>query len=477
MSPSTITSRAGAAALAAHWRRWRQPLAVGIGAASAAVAAGLATIASGNFAAERPVFLLALPLALVLLFCFLLAPKLLVAAILVLRACLDPIFLNAQLPGIGGLGGLVNVAVIGLAALLVLRDPARVPRFAWLLWLPYLGVQLLGLAYAPETLAALRQFLGRLATASVFVLAFHLVDDRRSFKRVLHIVLASSLPVVAYTLLAMARGDSYIVLDGPHGGSTRYAGPFGHPNILAFYVVLVMGVMLCLRRPDGAARRLPLALAEAAWWGLLLLLLFATKTRSAWIAAAFLFLVYGWFVERRFLLYLAASPLLALALPEVRDRVLEIGQASAYPNSTAQNSYEWRKQMWSDALAWMQPSRYLLGYGLNAFIAYSAQFFSLSYGKAFGAHSVPVQQFFELGLPGLASFFHLFLGSLRRIASIGPLDRPVAAIFAAQVLCYLIVSFSDNMLDYLTFNWYFWFAIGAVCRLAAIGAAKPAPAG
>jgi putative inorganic carbon (hco3(-)) transporter len=36
---------------------------------------------------------------------------------------------------------------------------------------------------------------------------------------------------------------------------------------------------------------------------------------------------------------------------------------------------------------------------------------------------------------------------------------------------YLIVCYSDNVLDYLVFQWYFWFIMGVVCawyRLAAV---------
>jgi hypothetical protein len=31
---------------------------------------------------------------------------------------------------------------------------------------------------------------------------------------------------------------------------------------------------------------------------------------------------------------------------------------------------------------------------------------------------------------------------------------------------YLFFAFSDNMLDYLAFNWYYWFFIGAACARA-----------
>jgi hypothetical protein len=32
---------------------------------------------------------------------------------------------------------------------------------------------------------------------------------------------------------------------------------------------------------------------------------------------------------------------------------------------------------------------------------------------------------------------------------------------------YLLVCYSDNMLDYLAFNWYFWFLLGTACACIA----------
>ena len=40
----------------------------------------------------------------------------------------------------------------------------------------------------------------------------------------------------------------------------------------------------------------------------------------------------------------------------------------------------------------------------------------------------------------------------------------------AVVVQYLVVSFSDNMIRYLVFNWYFWFTVGGACALATAGA-------
>ena len=41
---------------------------------------------------------------------------------------------------------------------------------------------------------------------------------------------------------------------------------------------------------------------------------------------------------------------------------------------------------------------------------------------------------------------------------------------------YLVMSYSDNMLSYLSFNWYFWFLMGTACAVAT-SAAKEKTAG
>ena len=408
---------------------------------------------------------------LILGFTFVLAPKALIVGILLLRACLDPVFDLGKLPGIGGLGGMVNLAIILLAFALVVRDPKRVPREAWWIWLPFMFFQFVGLTYAPDLVPALRQFLGLLATMSVFLIAFHLVTDWPSFDRALKVIVASSVPVTIYTLVGIARGDTYMVLDGLEGTSSRYRGPFPHPNILAFYVVLVMGVLLYQWKTLRTKTSAWTAALIMGYLLVLLLLLFATKTRSAWVSAAFLFFVYGLLVERRFLLYLVLVPVFAMFVPEVRDRIFDLGQGNQLVNNAKLNSFAWRKLIWGDGLSWMSPARYLIGYGDGSFLFYSPTFFTLSMGRPAGAHSVLVQQFFELGIGGLLSFLWMFWKSAVITMKMWIQDRLMVTVFGAVILSYLLIASSDNMLAYLTFNWYFWFAVGAVCSVASLGLA------
>ena len=54
-----------------------------------------------------------------------------------------------------------------------------------------------------------------------------------------------------------------------------------------------------------------------------------------------------------------------------------------------------------------------------------------------------------------------------------PCHEDEAAIALVGILGYLIVSFSDNMQYYLSFNWYFWFFCGLI--LASMGMETQSP--
>jgi len=433
---------------------------------AAAFVLGLMCVVIGDAAAVKPVFFIGLPLLLLIGFTFVISPKTLVLAILLTRAVLDPVFSEAKFAAIGGLGGLVNLAIILLAIVLIVRDPKRVPRAAWLVWLPFMSLQLIALAHSPDLLPTLRLFLGQIATMAVFLLAFHLVDDWESLRRMLKLVVLSSFPVALYTLVCIALGKTSGALDDASAVSNRYAGPFGHPNMLGFYVVLVMGLLLYLWRRNGAKAGWMVQAGVVSYMLVLVVLLFATKTRSAWISAGALFFMYGVFVERRFLVYLLLVALAAMLVPEVRDRVLALTQGNEAVQYARLNSFAWRKLLWSDALRWMGTTQYVFGAGSGSFVYNSAHFFSMSGGRNVGAHSVAVQLFFESGVFGVAAYLLMFWRSAKQVLRVQAADRKLAVVAIALIVSYLLISLSDNMLDYLLFNWYFWFSVGAVSSVA-----------
>lgn len=433
---------------------------------AAAFVLGVMCVFIGDAAAVKPAFFLGLPLLLAIGFTFVISPKTLVVAILLTRAVLDPVFSEAKFASIGGLGGLVNLAIILLAVVLIVRDPKRVPRVAWMVWLPYMALQIIALSYSPELARTVRLLLGQIATMAVFLLAFHLVDDWESLRRMLKLVVASSFPVALYTLVSIALGHTAGNLDDVSAVSNRYAGPFGHPNMLAFYVVLIMGILLYLWRRKGSTAGWMVQIGIMGYMLVLVVLLFATKTRSAWISAGALFFLYGLFVERRFLVYLALVGLAAMLVPEVRDRVLALNQGNEVVQYARLNSFAWRKLLWTEALQWMGARQYVFGYGGGSFVFSSPNFFSLSGGHHVGAHSVAVQLFFESGVFGIGAYLLMFWRAGKQVLKVHVADRTLAVVAIALIVSYVLISLSDNMLDYLLFNWYFWFSVGGVCSVA-----------
>jgi O-antigen ligase len=131
--------------------------------------------------------------------------------------------------------------------------------------------------------------------------------------------------------------------------------------------------------------------------------------------------------------------------------------------------------IWQAGLGWMQWEYYPFGYGLGTFQHHSLEFFQFANGVAWGAHNVYVQWFFETGVVGVACAAWLYYRLLNQVRTRIKEDKLGTVMVLAVVVEYLVVSYSDNMLDYLPFNWYYWFLLGTACSIVAARQAK-APA-
>lgn len=451
-------------------RHWRALL-----LALFAILIGMAVPAFVSAVDGNPGKALVLPALLLLGMLMIYSRLLLLTGILLLRAFCD-VFFDATRMSIGsiqvGVGFLVNVFVIMIALMLVAERPSLLPKKMFFLWVPFLLCGLCGVVLSPAIADALRAYLAQLSYCAVFVAAFYLVRTPEDFKRCVRIVLYSSVLPLLYALADIAIKGG---VSGPNGA--RLQSTFAHPNIFAFYLTLVIGLGFYVLKSETYK----LAQRQRAGLGAYLLLLLAmlalTQTRSAWIACGAMFFGYGVLFERRYLVYMLVVPLLALAIPDVRDRVLDLGAGNEVKLYAKLNSFAWRLYIWESGLQWMQPSRYLLGYGIESFQFYSPTFFPLAGETHFGAHSMYVQWLFELGALGLAACLWLFGRVLWTVKRLLPVNRLGAFVLIVMLLQYLIVSASDNMAAYLTFNWYFWFVLGSGCAmlLAHDAAAREAP--
>jgi O-antigen ligase len=345
--------------------------------------------------------------------------------------------------------------------MLVLENPKALSKKMALAWLGFFLTGLYGIALSPQKADAVRLYLAWVSNFCVFTAAFYVVKNERDFIFCLRLILWASVGPSLYMLY-----EIFMNVDAVASGGFRVKSSFTHPNIFAFFLMLVIIIL-----PYLISR----AQTESSPWRRSILVLYMlvlvagiglTQTRSAWLACAAVFVCYGIIFRRRYLFYILSIAILCLFVPVIRDRLVDLGSGNEiYTEQAKLNSFAWRVALWESALFWMEPVRYLLGYGIGAFREYAPVFFARSDGIHWDAHNVYVQWFFDVGILGLCCYVWIHVRTIFTLRHLLAMDRSIAFTIIAIVLSYMLISFSDNMMFYLAFNWYYWFAVGAACAL------------
>lgn len=386
-----------------------------------------------------------------------------VFAILLIRASSDPVFslLGGESGAASmGVGAIFNALAIAIAGLLFLQQPVKAPFAVIAIWGPFLLIAFGSTLYAPDFQAAARLAFVLLTYWAFFAIPFFILRSSRDVTRLVLVVIASSIPPSLYAFVDIARGLSDL-------GEFRLQSTFTHPNIYAFYLVLILGLGLYVRSSRIIDVPPRLRMLVTLYMPLLLMFLLLTKTRSAWGACAVMFLVYAVRIDRRFLAGLLLVPALFIANPSLMDRLTDVTAAteidsfSQLSESTRLNSYVWRQVLWESAIPQVL-ERPLLGHGLDSFKRSTPSFFPLIGPEGIDGHSFYLQMSFELGLLGALSLLWL-LGCIGwRLARGLRRDPPGLLIILCLLVAYMLESYSDNMHFYLAFNWYFWFVMGTI---------------
>lgn len=431
------------------------------GAVLVSVLVGMAVPVFTGLAGDSIGKLAALPALFILGGLFLFNRRLLLLMIFFFRASGDIVLESTRMGGTGGvgLGGAINALIILIAFLFVVEKPKLLPRRVIVPWLILMAVACVGVVMSPDRGAAIKIVLSLSSYFAVFICAFYVVRSPEDFRSLIRLMVASSVIPALYAIVNTALHAK--------GGlaNFRLQSTFGHPNIFAFYLTLIISLGLYMVKNKDFALNQFKRFALVGYMVGLLGLLLLTQTRSAWIACFMLFAVYGLLFERRYLIYMAVLPMLALLVPSVQERVMQLDSGNTVETYAKLNSFAWRVYLWESGLKWMSVSRYLTGYGVESFPYYSQTFFPLAGTTKWGAHSVFVQWFFDTGIIGTIAYLAVFFQVLRMLIKFYALDRLGAVILICTLVEYLVVSASDNLLAYLAFNWYFWLLLGMGCSV------------
>jgi O-antigen ligase len=353
-------------------------------------------------------------------------------------------------------GAALNILVLALAGLMLLTR--RGSMFSLKVWAPFILISLASIAWAPDKIAAMRLLIVLLSYAGFFAIPFFVTQPYRANAWLLKaIVLSSVVPALVGCI------ELFFFLD-PSG---RIKSTFSHPNVFAFYLVGIIGVILFLLWSSVVRFRAQFRIFVMGYLLLLVGLCILTQTRAAWVGCFLMFMVYAAMVDRRYLAGLFALPLL-LFVPMVQERLNDLEQRTNYTGqmkgeADSLNSYAWRMLMWDSALAHSADAR-VLGMGLASSKINSRKFFPIPISNPDGMdmHSGFVQALYETGTVGLACYLFLYVAILWRAWKGRKIDRRGSFVVISVIAAHMAASYSDNIYYYLTFNWYFWGFLGTV---------------
>lgn len=411
-------------------------------------------------------------LALFLAFLFLLRPHLGLLLLLFLRASSDAI--PTPFDGAGLLARLLNanaaiilvLVVAGGAYILVHRLPViSIPGGRVYILLLLTG--LLGAAHTKSVLFSVNEWLPLVSMLVVYVLAAGLLSGEERIRRTVDVVGASFIVPAAVALYQISTG-----IANYGSGFRRIQSTFAHPNPFAFYLVFILALFLGQAVTSSGWRKWISVCIVAASGALLV----QTYTRSAWIGALAVVLVFGALQSRALLLLAPLSIWLILrGVPSIGARL----------EDPMGGSFASRLEIWGVLLErWSNVTSQgrtpvttaidrLIGLGPGGF---GSLLFS---DRIVWPHNDYLRVLVEYGMFGLILFLLLYAVLIimayrtwRR--SSGPV-KPIALSLIAVSLAYLIVSFTDNLFA-MTVNQVYFFAIAGLVAAAYMNAERKAAA-
>ena len=327
------------------------------------------------------------------------------------------------------------VIVCGIFYILAHRvDVWKVPVAKY--FLIFLAVCFFSLFVSVDVFSGLMECLRFLSTFILYVLIWSLVDDEKKLRLFVKILIFSSLVPIAVGLFQIVFGSGQYIT-----GYIRIFGTFTHPNPFAFYLVIVLALILNLYFVVSR-KKTKFALLVLAGLGLVCLAF--TFTRTAWFGLFIVLFFMAFFRQIIILWPIMGVIILAVILSPLRARFQDL--------TTGENSWLHRLEIWKRGLEQL-PAIPIIGLGIGSFIIMDP------FGEI--AHNDYVRLLFELGIIGLTAYLFLFFATGYRLYSCmlsktNPYLRAVICAAFASFMVFHMASISGNILFRPAIQWYLW---------------------
>jgi len=406
----------------------------------------------------KPIGLLLLTLIIIAIFLWsFVNPQLAVIALIVVRTAID--FLTDQeIFSLGQLSinftSLVGLLVIILAIIIFIREKCwqRKPPLFWN-WLLFLGMAIILSIFSINLTISVVEIFRWLSFLALFILGFLLFPGGQKTTLLIKTLIFSSLIPLIISIFQIINQQGFF-----DGERWRIAGTFVHPNMLAFYLVFVITLVLFIfltLRQEAIEKYFYLIFSLP----LLIVLLF-TYTRGAWLCLILILFLVGLSRFRVFLL----STLLILFLFYISFLPFQ-ERVNSLASFSASDSTVWRLDLWRDAWGYAKNSL-IVGHGPGTASLVIGQNRSHLLGSS-EPHNDYIKIILETGLIGLAAYVFLILSLWWKLWQ-GYLHEkwPRRKLLFLFMLIFSIAlylsSAGDNILKDSSLQWSFWALIGAL---------------
>ncbi len=282
--------------------------------------------------------------------------------------------------------------------------------------------------------------------------------------------LVSALVIASLTVCAVSAVQLFFGVGIDHPGRGLVRGLFDHKNILGYFLVTVLPLCVALGFAATRARRLPWFALNA----LLLVTLFFSLSRAAWLACLAALLVVVWLFNRgkRWVLSAGLGALLLLTAIGVWFVLEEDLHGSSlsfrslvFARAVDMGSYSTRAQVWNGLLYFLSrhPEQWLLGHGDGAAVEIIN---SSSYMPHVNStHNLYLRLFVERGIVGLGLFLLLVGWLARRLmacrrACEDPVDRALCTGAIGALVAHLVFNVGGDEFIGVAVTPYLWVLAG-----------------
>lgn len=390
-------------------------------------------------------------------------PMLFLASLFFFRAGIDYFLVHIRF-GFGGLelglAGAFSLLLTFLVAMTYLsltdkQAQRRVGHPLILMYAAFCFYSLFNAFYSIDLSDAIKVVVRNFATLAIMIIVTMRVNNEEDAYCLLKAIAWSFIPSI---LFGFVTPDSmYKEIRG-----FRYCGTLSHPNIFAFYLIVILACFLTRLHVKKTDSKAPLI--DTAGFISIIAMLVLTRTRSGWIAAIILFAFYSWYNNRRLIIPAIFVCIGLLFIPMVSEQITSLVEFRGdFIALNPDSSFAWRLEKWGLLFA-EAIKKPIFGHGMGADT-------QIGFDEL-PAHNDYLHFFVNSGIIGLSLYVWPFLYLIRSAAKTkrqsgnSSLLIKLAQFFLIYIPSFLIMSVSDNLFSYGIIQWYFWAIVGIYISLS-----------